>query len=388
MKKINFTLLIPVLFIVGLIYVIPNMLNNYGDREAKGEVMYYTINDTPMVAAYVEHFKVNNVRRGVRGGKVTRYAEAINLATGEIMWSTELSGQKDDWVSSKLLMAQSKAYLFYFLDGLIVIDKATGKIVAETKDLEKENPSQKENFPSQNNKYFFNEPEQAIVFTGNDALSYSLSLNILKTTVSSNTKIPLFYPSSNIYFGRDICGYDAANGKFIGILGEVDKKQLKIGYSYGGRTDDNARRYIYKSSYTGPNQTGRGFIMDSLIKINNEPFIYGTFLTHTTLPDNIVRENPLVLHLTHPDAYVMVHKTSIATESKILISIVQPNGKIIRTIKTPLQEIISYHLYSNTQLVLAGTQKLGDITDLLYINLTNGSAKGFIFNNQETYDIQ
>lgn len=388
MKKFNITLLIPVLFIVGLIYVIPKMLTTYGDREAKGEVMYYTLNNTPMVAAYVEHFKVRSLNRGIRGGKVFRYAEAIDLQTGEVVWSTELSGQKEDWVSSPLLMAQSKACLFYFLDGLIVVDKATGKIIAGTKDLEKENPAQNENFPSSPNKYYFNEPEQAIIFTGNDALCYALNINTLKTTIAANNKIPQHLPGSNIYFGRDICGYDAANGKFVGILGEVDKRQLKIGYSYGSRTDDNARRYLYKSTYTGPNQTGRGFMMDSLVKINDEPFIYGAFLTGTTLTDNIVRENPPVLHLTHPDAYILIHKTSIATDAKILISIVQPDGKIIRTIKTPLQEIISYHLYNNAQLVLGGTQKYGNISDLLYIDLSTGSAKGFTFNNQETYEIQ
>ncbi|MFH6994522.1 PA2928 family protein [Flavobacterium sp. FlaQc-48] len=375
MKKNNIKFLIPLLFIMGVIYVMPNILNKYRKGEAKGKVIYYTINNAPMAAAYV----VRSGNRGRRNGAVSHYAEAINLQTGEVVWSTKLSGQKDDRPSTHLLMAQSKVYLFYFLDGLIVVDKATGKIVAETKDLEKENPAQKENFPSRLDKYYFNEPEQALFFTGNDALGYALNLNTLKTTVTSNNKIPQRIPLyDNVYLDNTICGYDTASGKFIGILGEVDKKQLKSGYYYGGSTDDNARRYLYKSSYTGLNKTGHGFIMDSLIKINDEPFIYGTFLTSTPLPDNVVRENPPVLHLAHPDAYIMIHQTSLATDAKMLISIVQPNGKIIRTIKTPLQGISSYHLY-NTHLALAGTQKSGKISDLLYLDLTNGTVKEFTF---------
>lgn len=380
--KNSIKLVIPLLFITVLVYIIVTVLNKNSHREATGELMYYTLNNAPMAAACVAHFKAHTVSGGMSSGTTSHYAEAINLQTGEVVWSTELSGQKGDWVSTNLLMAQSKAYFFYFLDGLIVVDKATGKIVAETKDLEKENPAQKENFPSDPKKYYFNEPEQAILFTGNDALCYVLNTNTLKTTVTSNKEIP-----RRLLQNTAICGYDAANGKFTGILGEEDKEQLENGYYYGGRTDENARRYLYKSSYTGLNKTGRGFIMDSLIKINDEPFIYGAFLTSTPLPDNVVRENPPVLHLAHPDAYIMIHQTSLATDAKMLISIVQPNGKIIRTIKTPLQGISSYHLY-NRHLALAGTQKSGNITDLLYLDLTNGSAKGFTFNNQETYEIQ
>ncbi len=391
MKRLLAVFVVGILFVVGLVWFIYATLDKHSDKRAQTPAMYYTRAAVPMVAVLTEYSKAHSVSKGITHATMHYYAQVINLQTGAEEWREELYGQKRDWVFASALLGQSEAYLFYFMDGLLVLDKASGKMVADAKDLEKQNPAQKGNMPT-SKEYYYDAATGNIVYRGNDALFYMLDTKTLSITEAKVDEDFIDGLKQRVAPDDMVLGYDAAGGNFIGVLGDKDIELLKLGYNYHTNSPENARRYLYKGHYSGVGKHGRGLAMDSISRINDQVFIYGAFLCgYTTNPQNkgVIKENPPTVKVNSINAYLLLHKQNITYEAPLLMSMVTPDGKVLKTITLPFAEMSSFKLFDNTHLAIAGSKGSSDkMDDVLYIDLVSGKAVGFNFRNGKKYGIE
>jgi hypothetical protein len=379
-------LLIP----IGVIFffVIRSILNDGVATYAQPDAVFYK-NDGRVVMATVITYESGTTMSYKADEK---YAEGIDLESGKRLWRIDLDAKnsRDQDDGEAALLGQSGKYLFFWRNQLYVLDKQTGKLIAQNDHFEniKSKMSREELTTYYNNDYYsYNDSLQAVIIKGNDGLFYRIDGNTLKTAVINNNAPEQYFKNKPEprYDNLVIPAYHTDKYR-LALLDNLDLATLQTNNFMEGALSRLNKPSVRKALYSYNGKWS---------KINSAVYINGGFLInpmqHYKQPADSLAGNPTFKLLEGNNVYapislknggmLLAHKTSTEKTAAILLTALQPDGKKRWEMSTNLADInLVYQHPGNHQLYLMG-QPAGKydhrMKKMLCIDLGNGSMNPY-----------
>lgn len=222
---------------------------------------------------------------------------------------------------------------------------------------------------------------QKLYFEERTLLSKALdSLRVIKRMLESQERsgedleraIKNLQRGSTGYYNLKI-NQDTVNGHWFGLYAKNEFDKLYNRMQHQSENDETARRRLYKSTVQR-NSNGDWQIEkeNATLVDGNASFLHGGFL--------LDKKTALPVHLTGPEAFLIIHKKEVGQKAAILISRVTQEGKILWTYDTNLTDWLDWQVNSK-QLIITGSNNAelsgSEANVLLCIDLVTGKAAGY-----------
>ena len=386
---------LPFLFVFGLTWFINSEMNGNSETYGQPDALVYQQGGKLLMATVVTKFKAYEVsNKGVYGNDYT-YGEEIDLATGKILWKTELNGKQSSGAAR--LLGQSDTYLFFLRGGLYVVDKATGKVVAQNNDFPLlQNKMPVEAIASYDDVagYTWNDSLHAVVVKGTDGLYYTINGTTLHTATIDVEDADAFFKNrfhwGNNYEDQITEVWD--DGTHCYALLDVQDTVLLAHNSYGVQerpAAQSVRRRLYRCS----SQT----LSDSWAALGDSVYLFGGFLVDATQryeqPDDTISHYASYQSLTQryngsnaplrtaKGSFLLMQKTTIEPSATLVLSAVSPVGVSQWQVRTAFGSIpFRYYDAEGNKLYLFGNGNGGmsdRLTKGLCIDVTTGNVRTF-----------
>lgn len=385
-------LLIPIAVI--LFFVIRNIVNDGVATYAQPDAVFYKNDGRMVMASVITH--ESGTTMSYKADE--KYAEGIDLESGKRLWRVDLDAKNSrvqDYGEAALL-GQSKKYLFFWRNELYVIDKQTGKVIAQNDHFEnikaKMSKEPLTTYYDNDSPFSYNDSLQAVVIKGNDGLFYSIDGNTLTTAiVNSNTPEQYFKKYTEPQYNNLVIAAYHTEGYTAAFLDNQHLAEMQ--------NDNYIEQTLSKSGTSSVRKTLYGYTAvksgSKWNKINNEVYINGGFLVNPLQryrqPADSLARNPTFKILAGRDAYaplllksgglILAHKASTDNTAAILLTAIQTDGKKLWEISTNLADVnLVYQHPDNHKLYMMG-QPAGKydhrMKKMLCIDLTNGLISSY-----------
>ncbi|TDW96175.1 PA2928 family protein [Dinghuibacter silviterrae] len=334
-------LILPLSLVVGIIYIINRVMESHSNTYAQPDALVYVLEGKPVLATAVTHFQASEVSNAGTFGSTNCYAEGMDLETGKRLWKVNFHGN-----GGVRLLGQSARYLFFYNDGLYVVDKQEEKVVARNEDF----PAIRDKMSSQpvgdyegDAGYAYDDSLQALVVKGTDGLFYTIDGTSLKTGT-------IDIPDPDGYF----------------------KNPFQFGNNYedhiASTTNDGPhcmviREPVRRTLYSCASDTTR---------LNGSVFLFGGFLVDAAAPLR-----------TASGGFVLLHKSSIEPDATLLLTGISSSGGTLWQVNTGYAAIpFRFHDQAGDALYVAGNTRGGNgdqLNEVTRIDLKTGEKKIFSF---------
>nr|WP_317039229.1 PA2928 family protein [Mucilaginibacter sp. L294] len=321
-----------------------------------------------------------------------KYAEGIDLESGKRLWRVDLDAKnsRDQDDGEAALLGQSAKYLFFWRNELYVIDKQTGKVIAQNDHFENlKSKMSREPLSTYYNhdSYIYNDSLQAVLIKGNDGLFYSIDGNTLKPAIINNDASEQYFKDrpEPRYNNLVIPAYHT-DRYTLALLDNQYLAALQTNNFMEGALSKLNKPSVRKALYSYDGKWR---------KINSEVYINGGFLVnplrHYQQPADSLADNPTFKQLAGNNGYapislkngslLLAHKTSTENTAAILLTALQPDGKKLWEMSTNFADInLVYQHPDKHQLYLMG-QPAGKydhrMKKMLCVDLSNGSMTAY-----------
>jgi hypothetical protein len=386
-------ILLIIAFFVIFFLVMRSIINDGMATYAQPDAVFYKNNGRVVIATVITYQSGATVSYEAD----EKYAEGIDLESGKKLWRVDLDAKnsRDQDDGEAALLGQSAKYLFFWRNELYVIDKQTGKVIAQNDHFENiKGKMSKEGLSTyySHDSYAYNDSLQTVLIKGNDGLFYSIDGNTLKTAIINSDALERFFKDrpGPRYDNLVIQAYHTDRST-LALLDDRDLAALQynnfIEAALSKLSKPSVRKTLY--NYTA-GQTGGKWN-----KINSAVYINGGFLAdplkHAKQPTDSLADNPTFKLLAGRNGYapialnnggmLLAHKTSTDNTAAILLTALQPDGKKLWEISTNFADLnLLYQHPDNHKLYLMG-QPAGKydhrMKKMLCIDLSNGSMNGY-----------
>ncbi|SEA22932.1 hypothetical protein SAMN05192529_11123 [Arachidicoccus rhizosphaerae] len=357
---------------------------------AQTDAVMYRINNTPVFATAANNGSLFD-RKFVT-------VSCLNLNTGKKIWQQDLKAknENDSYYGEAHLLGMSDKYLFFYHNGLFVLDKNQGDIIAKDQDF----PELAGKFPKKmlmdyyqaQLPYIYNDSMHALIISATDGLMYTIDGNTLKTGRIDMEDQDHFFdqkPALPTLYNKQIASmYDDGNHA-ISLMDNKDAQLVRTA-DLDSRPDDySIRRQVYLDE-----TKNRGTQWQ---KSDSSIYIFGGLLVDyqksikwpVTANDSIgyldlfIRfnhDNPPLI--TKEGNLIIMHKTSTARHAHILLTAMSILGSHQWQVDTGIEDRLPFYLHdsSSNKLYLLSNEK-GDENRLLRtitsIDLQTGQNKKY-----------
>lgn len=380
------------LIAIGVVFffVIRSILTDGVATYAQPDAVFYK-NDGRVVMATVITYE-SGVTISYKADE--KYAEGIDVESGKRLWRIDLDAKnsRDQDTGEAALLGQSARYLFFWRNDLYVIDKQTGKVVAQNDHFENlKSKMSREPLSAyyRHDSYTYNDSLQAVLIKGNDGLFYSIDGNTLKTAVINNASEQYFKDRPEPRYDNLVISAYHTDRSTLALLDDRDLAALQNNDFMEEALSKLSKPSVRKSLYRYDGKWN---------KINCTVYINGGFLVnplqHYKQPADSLANNPTFKLLAGNNGYapislkngglLLAHKTSTENTAPILLTAIQPNGKKLWEMSTNLADVNLVYQHPNKQKLYMMGQPAGKydqrMKKMLCIDLNNGS--------RTTYDIK
>jgi hypothetical protein len=377
---------------VVLFFVIRSILNDGVATYAQPDAVFYK-NDGRVVMATVITYE-SGVTISYKSDET--YAEGIDVESGKRLWRIDLDAKnsRDQDTGEAALLGQSARYLFFWRNDLYVIDKQTGKVVAQNDHFENlKSKMSREPLSAyyRHDSYTYNDSLQAVLIKGNDGLFYSIDGNTLKTAVINNASEQYFKDSPEPRYDNLVISAYHTDRSTLALLDERDLAALQTNNSTEAALSRLNKPSVRKTLYS----YAAGQAAGKWNKINSAVYINGGFLVNPLQyyqqPADSLADNPTFKQLAGNNGnapislknggLLLAHKASTENTAAILLTALQPDGKKLWEMSTNLADInLVYQHPDNHKLYLMG-QPAGKydhpMKKVLCVDLNNGSITSY-----------
>ncbi|MES2062951.1 MAG: PA2928 family protein [Bacteroidota bacterium] len=376
-------ILLIITFFVIFFCVMRSIIND-GATYAQPDAVFYE-NDGRVVMATVITYESGAT---VSYEADEKYAEGIDLESGKRLWRVDLDAKnsRDQDDGEAALLGQSAKYLFFWRNELYVIDKQTGKVIAQNdhfEDLKSKMSREPLSTYYNHDSYIYNDSLQAVLIKGNDGLFYNIDGNTLKPAIINNDASAQYFKDrpEPRYNNLVIPAYHT-DKYTLALLDNQELASLQNNNFMEGALSKLSKPSVRKALYSYDGKWRN---------INSAVYINGGFLVnplrHYQQPADSLADNPTFKQLAGNNGYapislkngglLLAHKTSTENTAAILLTALQPDGKKLWEMSTNLADInLVYQHPDKHQLYLMG-QPAGKydhrMKKMLCIDLSNGS---------------
>jgi len=383
--------LLPILIVIAIVLGIISIISSGAATYAQPDALFYNANGHTVMATVVTHESgttetyIDNVK----------YAEAIDVESGKRLWRAKLDAKnnRDQDFGHAALLGQSSKYLFFLRNELYVIDKQTGEVIAQNDHFETlKDKMSKEELSSYNDsdiKYAYNDSLQSVLFKGTDGLFYAINGLTLKTDVINLNNPDRYFKSKNQPSYNSLMTQAYDNGKqSLALLDEKEVQLLQANNLMEGVQHRSSEKSVRRSLYSHPADKLSG----DWKKLNDAVYIFGGFLTdphqnYQRPTDSLAHNETYQLFANsynnihapirlNNGGLIVMHKASMENTAPVLLTAVQPDGKVIWQANTGYANIgFLYKHPDGGKLFFMGTPagKFNyPMQQLLCLNLANG----------------
>lgn len=316
-----------------------------------------------------------------------KYAEGIDLESGKRLWRVDLDAKnsRDQDDGEAALLGQSAKYLFFWRNELYVVNKQTGKMIAQNDHFENlKGKMSRESLSTyySHDSYIYNDSLQAVLIKGNDGLFYSIDGNTLKPAIINNDASEQYFKDRpEPRYNNLVIPANHTNRSTLALLDNRDLAALQtnnpIESALSRLNKPSVRKALY--SYDG-----------TWSKVNRAVYINGGFLVnplqHYKQPADSLANSPNFKQLAGNNGYapislkngslLLAHKASTENTAAILLTAIQTDGKKLWEMSTNLADVnLVYQHIDKQKLYLMG-QPAGKydqrMKKMLCVNLMSG----------------
>ncbi|MBL0334476.1 MAG: hypothetical protein IPP73_03865 [Chitinophagaceae bacterium] len=187
---------------------------------------------------------------------------------------------------------------------------------------------------------------------------------------------------NSISYNSIVLNNDTVNGNWYGLYSNAEMEKLYNRFQYSNAYEETARRKLRKAGIRFEEKYDTWMIdnVNALTQGSSE-FLQGGFLMN--------RLTATPLHLSNPDAFIVLSRSQIGREGKIIITKLGMDGKKYWEYNTGLTDWTGWMLSGNF-LIITGTDEKelssGEINLLITLNMQNGEAKMYDYFKDKTRD--
>lgn len=385
--------LLPFAFVFGLIYFIYSQMNGHSHTYAQPDALMYKRDGKWILATVINNFQAYEVSNKGIYGTDYYYAEGLDLQSGDRIWKVKLNNRGSG--GGARLLGQSSRYLFFLHNGLVIVDKETGKVAGEDLASIKDKLPQDviANYESDAG-YTYDDSLQAVVVKGNDGLSYTIDGATLKTG-TIDVPNPDDYFKNHFRFGNNYEDWITAvydDGTNCMALIDTKDTVLLATQPYGIRerpAQESIRRTLYgcavntRDSHWTKLNPGvfllGGFLVDPSKSLQVPMDSASQYASFQSLLERYNHSNPPMR--TASGAFLLLHRASIEPDAPLLLTAVSPTGNTLWQVNMPYASIpLQYHDDAGDALYLFGNAKgsgSDDIDQATVIDLKTGGVKKY-----------
>ncbi|WP_223652494.1 PA2928 family protein [Hymenobacter psoromatis] len=388
----------------GLIYALVSWgLNATSSTYLQPDALFYQSQGQTVVASVMTRFQAYSTGSKGTYGSDRVYAAAFALATGQQLWQVRLDApdERGHDMGGAALLGQSARYLFFYRNQLYVLDKQTGKVVAQNADF----PAIAAHLSkaivmdyTDAGPYRYNDTLQAVLATGTDGLYYAID----GQTLQAHAYTPA--PAQRLT-GAGIAGRREFNNEYDEQITEVsddgrqclalldDQDAVLLAHQGSGVAErsggESKRRHLYRAS---SDNRGNGWAA-----LSPSVFLFGGFLTDPARPlqqpaDSISKlraYQSLLDRYASPYAplrlpgggFLVMHRATIESQAPIQLTAMSGAGQVRWHVETDYANFALLHADpAATRLYLLGSRpgRFSDrLEQVLSINLQTGQTSQY-----------
>ena len=439
-KLVGSGCLLTILIVTGSILLFRSCLAKYDERAGLLPATVFTNDSAEIIFSLVSYDKATSYSsgRGMTHKTVnTSYFIQINdINTGQKLKQKEIKNHDDIKEWPVRILGSATKHVWVFMGELLAFDPFTLRTIADISILEKKNPALAGKFPHEEKFYQFNVQTGNICFTATDGSKwiidsdnfaavlqtndintdpYKQSLDSIELLIKLNTtQQDTIFGRKNLSAQNDELraaserlrklktshdqlqsaintlqrinpGYsqmftnlDTVNNKWTGVYTSKELSELPS-YIYLRRAyDETARRFIVKGTLENNNRNEPLLEKTSAQIISDAVYLEGGIL--------IDKSTAAPFHL-KDNGYLITHKDKIGKEGKIILSLIDGQGKRVWTTETRLSKWMDWKLLKNKLIIFGqdNPELTGDECNvMLIVDTNNGSHQTYdYFNDRE-----
>ncbi len=385
--------LLPFAFVIGLWALLDGVMGSHSHTALQPDAAFYMLDGQPMMAGVMNSFKAYEVSNKGTYGTSDCYAQCTDLSSGKRRWKTKLDGRDKagHTAGGARLLGQSAGYLFFLRGELLVLDKASGSIVARNKAfrIATAMPRQVIGSYTDDAGYAYSDSLGAVQVRGTDGLYYTINGSTLQVGAMAEPAQPdeVFrnrYRFGNNYEDQITALYDDGQ-RCIALLDTRDTTLLANNPQ--GISDrpanESVRRMLVTAATSRKDDAWR--VMGSGV------YLYGGFLVGTQpalWPQDLMsgyasylslkmRYNSLAAPVRSRDGgFVILHKASTEQDALLLLTGTDRDGRSRWQVATGYGSIpLMYYDAPHDQLYIWGDPGGGisdELKDYCSIDLATG----------------
>ncbi|WP_234414409.1 PA2928 family protein [Paenibacillus sp. CAA11] len=294
---------------MGIFLVLSIQLGNVSSASANNQLILYEQQSKPLAVSIVEKFQANSSGQYGTTGSTHTYLEAVDLNRGELAWKTRLQrgGSRNNFI---LGLTEDQIIVFNG-EGITLVTKANGKIIADQDSLADNSPVLKGQFSEDPTWYKWEDKSQTIRFKGADGQVYEID-------PAHQTGKLLEGVKASAYFQQDSADQSpngdnqtllliksgAKDGRYMTFLGDEEIEAMQQQAAIESNVSERRKLYIGSLQRKGKAYT------DDLKPVSDQVFIKGAFLA-----DDKEDASSPYLFVSPPDFKSLV-KEPVAPQSK------------------------------------------------------------------------
>ncbi len=377
------------IIITGFLFAIRGCLSAYDERYALPPILFFEKEDKQVLVSLVKFSQTTSYVQ--EGGTTTKtfsnkyFIQCNNAATGEKLLSEEIEGHNivKHFPEEVLGAAGNKAWIF--IDELMAFDAFTLQKLVDFTRIENKNPLLKGKLPGESRYYHFNNDNKNISFTAKDGSQWLLNTTTLvaspeevkvKSEMGSD-KIVAEAKLRNLQrlntgFKEMMINQDTVNAQWLGMYSKEELEKLNPVVSISTEYGDETRRQLFTTVLNKTQENN--FCINKTALYNTAPeeyFLDGGFLLN--------KQTAKPICLTNPNSHLVIYKSQVGIEGKLMLSRIDKNGKQVWKLNTGLSSWIDW-IYTNNRLYIFVNNKTPGLTNctlLLSINVDSGVSKWY-----------
>jgi len=394
-KTISVTFLLIAIFIFGTIMGLRSCLSKYDERSALPRALYFKNDSNAILFSLVKFSKATSYSRN-RGlihktVRIQYFIQTNNAVTAEKIAQQEIKSDEKTERFPQEVMGASGNNVWIFLNELVAINAFTFARFADVKTIENNNRVLKGMLPKERQYYHFNETDKTIRFTANDGAEWILNTTTLKAepfepTENSTIDAAQKYAQKalkdviekNSSLGESLTNQDTSNARWTGLYSDEEINKLNQTISFAPENQRQQRRQLYASSYS---LAQSNFVIDlpGIQKVNNTYFLDAGFLRD--------KSSGSIIHPANTTDFLISYKSSIASDSKIILASISKNGIVNWQFETGFSEWNDWICKDNRLFIFGRDNKDLDSKEfnvLLIVDLKNGPLKKYDYFNDKS----
>ena len=185
---------------------------------------------------------------------------------------------------------------------------------------------------------------------------------------------------NSISYNSIVLNNDTINGNWYGIYSNAEMEKLYNRFQYSNAYEETARRKLRKAGIRFEAKYDAWMIDNENAQTQGSlEFLQGGFLMN--------RLTATPLHLSNPDAFIVLSRSQIGREGKIIITKLGVDGKKYWEFNSGLSDWTGWMLSGN-YLIITGTDEKelssGEINLLITLNMQTGQAKMYDYFKDKT----